>query len=165
MFEEMSSIFSTLVGSEYLPDVELGVTRDGIMCQDIMNLTFEESSFDLIMSFDVIEHVPDFLRALSEAYRVLRPGGTFLFTVPIDLSSKISHRRARVRVEGSVEHILEPEYHGNPLGPPSLCFTSFGFDLVDSLKDCGFSDAYAQMYGNRELGYWGPPQPLIVAVK
>ena len=165
MYNEVNSRFPIVIGSEYLPDTTPGTMKDGVLCQDVQNLTFDDGVFDYVLSFDVLEHVPDYRKAIGEIYRVLKPGGIFLFTVPIGLDSPISHTRAEINENGEVEHILEEEYHGNPLGPPSLCFTSFGFDMIDDLRNGGFSDSYAELYGNKALGYWGPAQPLIVAVK
>lgn len=39
-------------------------------------------SFDVVIAFDVLEHVPDYLRALEEVRRVLSPTGLAIFTVP-----------------------------------------------------------------------------------
>jgi len=39
-------------------------------------------SFDLIVSFETIEHLPDVEQYLSQMHRVLRPGGTFLCSTP-----------------------------------------------------------------------------------
>lgn len=38
-------------------------------------LPFEDASFDLVCSFKVLPHVPDIDRAISEMFRVTRPGG------------------------------------------------------------------------------------------
>lgn len=45
-------------------------------------LPFEARSFDLVVSFQVIEHVPDVLAYLHELRRVLRDGGRLLLTTP-----------------------------------------------------------------------------------
>ena len=45
-------------------------------------LPFSDSSFDYVISSDVLEHVNDKTRALSECYRVLKPGGLFLLSTP-----------------------------------------------------------------------------------
>jgi SAM-dependent methyltransferase len=41
-----------------------------------------EDSFDAVLMLDVLEHLDDDLTALSEAQRVLRPGGALVVTVP-----------------------------------------------------------------------------------
>jgi ubiquinone/menaquinone biosynthesis C-methylase UbiE len=43
---------------------------------DALALPFADESFDLVVSFKVLPHVPSLLRALREVARVLRPGGT-----------------------------------------------------------------------------------------
>jgi SAM-dependent methyltransferase len=45
-------------------------------------LPWADASFDLITCLDVIEHTPDDRTALAELYRVCRPGGWLLVTVP-----------------------------------------------------------------------------------
>ena len=46
------------------------------------DLPFGDATFDALLALDVFEHVPDDARALAEARRVLRPGGTLILTVP-----------------------------------------------------------------------------------
>jgi SAM-dependent methyltransferase len=165
MFDYLKGRFPLLQGSEFLPGVPLGSVRNGVRCEDLQILTFDDDSFDYILSFDVLEHVPNYRLAIAEMARVLRPGGQLLLTAPIIPESPVSHVRAEVGADGDIKHHLPPEYLGNALGPPSLCFTSFGFDLVEDMRTFGFSEAYLQFYQNRELGYWGSPQPLVIANK
>ena len=49
---------------------------------DVTNLSFEDSSFDLIISFDVFEHIDNDQKCIDECFRVLRKGGNLVFTVP-----------------------------------------------------------------------------------
>ena len=44
-------------------------------------LPFADASFDLVIAWDVVEHVQDPARLLAELARVLRPGGRVLLTV------------------------------------------------------------------------------------
>lgn len=49
---------------------------------DATKLSFPNASFDRIVSSEVIEHIPEDGRALSEMYRVLKKGGVAMITVP-----------------------------------------------------------------------------------
>jgi len=49
---------------------------------DSISLPFPDNSFDICMSINVIGHVPDFRRMLSEMARVLKPGGYILLNYP-----------------------------------------------------------------------------------
>jgi len=51
-------------------------------------LPFPQSSFDVVLSFQVIEHVRDENAYLAEIKRVLRPGGLFVVATP-DRSSRL----------------------------------------------------------------------------
>jgi SAM-dependent methyltransferase len=50
--------------------------------EDIQKLSFLDVTFDTIISCETIEHVPSPGRALTELYRVLKPGGKFILTCP-----------------------------------------------------------------------------------
>ena len=51
-------------------------------CCDACQLPYENNMFDIVAAFDVIEHIEDDQRAISEILRVLKPGGQLIFTVP-----------------------------------------------------------------------------------
>jgi SAM-dependent methyltransferase len=50
--------------------------------QDILAMTFADSSFDAILCIQVLEHVSNPFTASGELHRVLRPGGKLLVTTP-----------------------------------------------------------------------------------
>lgn len=72
----------------------------GLVQGDAQKLPFADSSFDLVISCETIEHVPDAQSALREMYRVTRPGGRLFLTTPnysnfmglYELYAKIRHR-------------------------------------------------------------------------
>ncbi|MFH1509075.1 MAG: class I SAM-dependent methyltransferase [bacterium] len=46
-------------------------------------IPFDDNSFDVILMFDVIEHIPNINRFISDqVYRILKPGGIFIFQTP-----------------------------------------------------------------------------------
>ncbi|UCD89941.1 MAG: methyltransferase domain-containing protein [Desulfobacterales bacterium] len=97
-------------------DVRLDLTRAGLLDQ----------AFDLILCNHVLEHIKDDEAAIRELYRVLSPDGELLLTVPTN--------------KGPVTE----EYHlthGRPLSSftPEEHYREYGFDLVDKLREAGFS--------------------------
>lgn len=55
-----------------------------VMRADATRLPIADASLDLVVAFDVLEHIPDDDAAVAEVRRVLRPGGTWLIAVPAD---------------------------------------------------------------------------------
>ena len=49
---------------------------------DVQRMPFAEDSFDIVISCETIEHVPDRAAAVREMYRVCKPGGTLYLTTP-----------------------------------------------------------------------------------
>jgi SAM-dependent methyltransferase len=49
---------------------------------DVYHMAFADSSFDIVLLSEVLEHLEDIDRALAEVVRVLRPGGQLLASVP-----------------------------------------------------------------------------------
>ena len=49
---------------------------------DVRNISYPDATFDLVISCDMLEHVDNDTQAVSEIYRVLKPGGIFVFSVP-----------------------------------------------------------------------------------
>ncbi|WP_313023624.1 class I SAM-dependent methyltransferase [Mobilicoccus sp.] len=49
---------------------------------DALHLPFADASFDRVVAAEVLEHIPNDTRAITELVRVLRPGGTIAVTVP-----------------------------------------------------------------------------------
>lgn len=49
---------------------------------DVARLPFEDASFDLVVSFETLEHVPDAASAIAEFRRVLAPDGVLVASTP-----------------------------------------------------------------------------------
>lgn len=52
------------------------------MVMDVTDLKSGDCTFDMVTSFQVIEHLGDYKRHLSEAKRVLKPGGILIISTP-----------------------------------------------------------------------------------
>jgi SAM-dependent methyltransferase len=51
---------------------------------DATALPVADAALDLVVAFDVLEHIDDDAAAVREVHRVLRPGGRYLVAVPCD---------------------------------------------------------------------------------
>lgn len=70
---------------------------------DIKNLPFPDGYFDLVLATDIVEHIDDDGKAMSEISRVLKKGGHALITVPAFMSlwglqDDVSHHQRRYRI-------------------------------------------------------------------
>jgi ubiquinone/menaquinone biosynthesis C-methylase UbiE len=63
--------------------VEHAVTP-AVLEMDATDLEFDDATFEAVVSFHAIEHIPDLDAALAEMVRVLRPGGTLLLVYPAE---------------------------------------------------------------------------------
>ena len=173
--EQVTSIFNwaqttftqhQISGSEYLGhEYAGGAVVKGIRHEDVENLSFADETLDLIISNDVFEHVPNPAKAFSECFRVLKPGGIMLATMPFHRDKDLSVIRAKL-TDGKLEHILPPAFHGNPVSADgSLVFTDFGWDLLDTIKSAGFRDVGIDIYAALEFGHLGGGQLIFKACR
>ena len=126
------------VCAEYFDDIPKGnKNKEGILCEDLQNLSFADKSFDLVITQDVLEHVASPEKALSEINRVLKKGGYHIFTIPYH-ESKPTLRRIVIE-KGQQIHKYPQVYHGDPLREQgALVFTDFGSDMNIMIENRGF---------------------------
>lgn len=145
-----------IYGSEYLGyDYQGGELYNGIRHEDVMNLSFQDNSFDLIISNDVFEHVPNPFVAFKECFRTLTHRGTLLATIPFHSAQANSTARAELK-NNELIHLLPPQYHGNPLSPDGcLVFHDFGWDIMSDFRNAGFGEHCLEIYHDDKYGHWG----------
>ncbi len=95
---------------------------------DILNLPFAENSFDMVFCNHVLEHIENDAKAMSELFRVLKPGGMGIFQVPQDLNKEktfedfsITDPDERAKHFGQYDHVRV-----------------YGRDYFDRLRKTGF---------------------------
>lgn len=166
LYDWLKSQFPNLTGSEYLgPNKLPGQQVNDVRHEDIQNLSFPSETFDIILSFDVLEHVPDEKRAFAELARCLRPGGTLLFTAPFSDNRDEHLVRAALQDDGTIKHLMEPEYHGNPVDAENgaLCYRYFGWNMMADLRAVGLSDPEGWFYWSSQYGYLGTTNSIFCA--
>ena len=153
-----SFIFPSIIGSEYLGNFcELGQSYEGVRNEDLTRLSFPDFTLSGILSFDVLEHIPNYEAALNEAFRCLKSGGQFIFSVPFDDSRYDTVITAEINSNGLDNYISSPEHHGVIIDPGkgNLCYQTFGWDLLDKLRHIGFINVHALDYWSETFGYLG----------
>lgn len=167
-YRALSTKFNQIMGSEFLgSDLAPGTYNEkGVRHEDLTNNSFEDSTFDCVVTLDVLEHVEIINRAFSELHRVLKIGGKLVATFPFDRDNPRNFERARRNNDGSMTFFAPPEFHGDPASKqPILCFRHFGWQILQDLKDIGFSDARIGLTWSESLVNVGPEQVLLVATK
>lgn len=149
----MRSIFPRFLGSEYMDSPEVAKELFPIPNEDLQRLSFPSASFDMIVTNEVLEHVPDIDRALAEMYRVLKPGGVHVGTVPFSYLDELGTKRAVLGEDGQVLHLLEPQYHGDPMSDKGvLVFEIPSWDILGRARKAGFRDAYIKFIISSRYG-------------
>ncbi|MGD9110565.1 MAG: class I SAM-dependent methyltransferase [Phycisphaerales bacterium] len=96
---------------------------------DICSIPVDDNSFDVILCTEVLEHVPEPVKALREMVRIVRPGGRLLITAPL----------------GSGLHQLPYHYYGGVSAEWYRHFLGiFGCQLIELTPNGGFFKLLAQ---------------------
>lgn len=151
-----------LLLTEYIPSRQRGAVIDGIRNEDVQALTLPSDAYDLCTSTEVFEHVADDLLGFREVYRILRPGGSLVFTVPLT-GKGTTVERATVR-HGEIVHFLPEEYHGDSYSGSDriLCFRNYGDDILQRIALAGFSEVFFAKPANSMFSF---ARRIVCAVK
>lgn len=141
-------------------------------------LPFADDSFDLIFSYDVMEHVADPEQTLHAAYRVLRPGGCLLLVFPPYFHPTGAHLEGYVSrvpyanllfpasvLRRAIDEILAERndgYHPQPLRPGDKLYGLNGTTIrrfEQLLQGSGFEVAWLELLplmsqANRRYEAW-----------
>jgi SAM-dependent methyltransferase len=133
--------------------------------EDLEDLTFEDSSFDVVITQDVFEHIfrPDL--AAKEISRTLKLGGAHILTTPLTQQNRPSRRRCRLEGEDVVE-LMPPIFHGNPMSASgSIVTVDWGYDILAYLAHYGQTSSSMYIYDDVERGLRAPLIEVIVCSK
>lgn len=124
---------------------------------DICNLPFSSSSYDYILCNHVLEHIPDDTQAMKELFRVLKPGGTAILQIPIDMNREqtfeddsITDPKKRAEIFGQYDHVR-----------------IYGVDYFNKLREIGFQVEevdYTQQLTREEIRKYSLPEGEIIPV-
>lgn len=122
---EMEKLFRNIEGIDYL-SVDL-YNPSAMEKVDITNIPYDEAEFDIIYCSHVLEHVPDDKQAMSEFYRILKPGGWALICIPIDRDKTfedptVTNPKEREKLFGQHDHVRR-----------------YGPDVAERIRSAGFN--------------------------
>lgn len=120
------------------PTFGIDLDRHGIALQgDVEQLPLRDESLRLVVCSDVLEHVVDDRRALTEIRRVLAPGGAALLHVPVMVTETLEWGEPR------------PEYHGHR--------RAYGPEVAQRIVDAGFElhELTGRSLSSSERRRWG----------
>jgi ubiquinone/menaquinone biosynthesis C-methylase UbiE len=105
---------------------------------DVSNLGFADASFDRVIDFGILHHIPNWKDALAEVHRVLRIGGEFLFE---DLSVETWERGIGIPFKHITDHPYEEMFRKQ--------------EFVDELEALGFDVETHECSPLSFFHFWG----------
>ena len=122
---EMEKLFRNIKGIDYL-SVDL-YSANAMEKVDITDIPYGQTEFDIIYCSHVLEHVPEDQKAMSEFYRILKPGGWALICVPITgdktfENPMVTDPKEREELFGQHDHVRK-----------------YGTDIAERLRSVGFN--------------------------
>ena len=107
------------------------------------DLPFEDGSFDVVVNCEVIEHLAEPERMLSEVKRVLKPSGKFVLTTPYRLTEKPADtNHVKEYFPGEIRQMLQ-KY-----------FPEVGVKLTHHIFWYGLYSYSFRRFKNRHFGMW-----------
>lgn len=97
--------------------------------EDATHLSFSDNSFDVVIGNHIMEHIPNDAKALSEIYRVLKPGGRAILQVPYS-----------IKIANTIEElgINDPQKQSALFGQKDHVRIYQLQDYISRLQYCGF---------------------------
>ena len=128
---------------------------------DATKVPFSNEKFDFVIANHVLEHIPDYTKALSEFYRVLKPGGTAILQTPYSKILKNNFEDENINTDELRLFFHGQEDHVRTFGEYQFLksIENAGFNLQIKKHKDFFDDHMAYVYGvNKE-------ENLILVIK
>ena len=134
--QDIPSLNKCNEGLEFFEELNSGSTV--FMQGSVYRLPFEDNTFDLVICSEVLEHLEDYHAAIDEIYRVLKPEGKFLPSVPSYWPEKICWS-------------LSSGYQNMPGGHVRIFKKR---QVINEISDHGFKYDYSERFHGLHSAYW-----------
>jgi SAM-dependent methyltransferase len=110
---------------------------------DITRVPLPDASYDVVMAHHVLEHIDDDAQAMRELFRLLKPGGVGVLSVPINASRQRTYENAGVTSPAERVAHFSAEDHKR----------YYGLDFADRLGAVGFAVETFRLPPEDEIRY------------
>lgn len=110
---------------------------------DITSVPLADARYDVVMANHVLEHIEDDRKALRELFRLLRPGGLALLSVPLNATRPQTYENPAVKT--SAERWAHFSAHDHR--------RYYGLDFADRLAEAGFKVETFRLSPEEEVRY------------
>ena len=145
--------FSNMPSVEYVPcdlfpELFMFAGSNKVRRVDITAIPFPENTFDVVLCNHVLEHIPDDRQAMSELYRVMKPGAWAILQVPIDYRREKSYEDFSITTEEGRKAAFGQKDHVRWYGKDYKDrLSSVGFGVKEDRYVLNFSDAERFQFG------------------
>ena len=128
---------------------------------DATAIPYENNMFDFLMANHVLEHIPDYRKALLEFYRVLKPGGIAILQTPYSKLLKNNFEDEGINNDELRRYFYGQENHVRTFGEQQF---------LKSLEEVGFQlniKKHTDFFDENDAYYYGVPmhEDLIMVEK
>lgn len=128
---------------------DLFPANETIRKEDATHISFPDQSFDLVLANHILEHIPDYKKALREIWRVLKPGGTAIVQTPFSKVLKNNFEDEGINTPALRAYFYAQHDHVRVYGEEHF---------MDALQEAGFMLKIArhnELFTEQETGYYG----------
>jgi len=120
---------------------------------DIEDTGLEDASCDIIICNHVLEHVTDYMKALRELHRIIKPDGRIIISFPVDTTLASVHENAEITTdEGHIQEFGQYD-HRRVFGRDSAAIIeSAGFE-VEEIRGENFDSKIKPVVGPADYDY------------
>ncbi|RPH32745.1 MAG: SAM-dependent methyltransferase [Bacteroidales bacterium] len=124
---------------------------------DVQSIPFPDSNFDIIICNHVLEHVDDDRQAMSEMFRIMKPGGFGIFQIPLDYSLEVTLEDSNINTPELREKHYKQRDH----------LRLYGRDYAKRLREAGFDvteDNYVHTFSEDLIKRYALPKDEILYI-
>jgi hypothetical protein len=110
---------------------------------DITRVALPDAGYDAVIANHVLEHIADDRQAMRELFRLLRPGGVALLTVPLNASRGKTYENPAITAPA--------ERHAHFSAADHVRY--YGLDFADRLAEVGFTVTTFRLAPEEEVRY------------